>query len=213
MLTESGSTDAKACQKEPALSRAERRAGLRSDLVCNYPPGLGYRADLVLGHPFSSAQLELARRKAWGYASALNYDVLHCYFGRSLLFWDDLPQLNNNPYADMRLARRLGKPVFMTLQGCDVRLASESDKRNVHTPCAEGYCAAYDNCIASLDDARRQMMREALPLCDQVFFLNPELGPAARVALELTEESALALAAAIRNAIGHAPAGLASRDQ
>jgi hypothetical protein len=43
--------------------------------------------------------------------------------------------------------------------------------------------------------------------------LNPSLGPAARVALELTEESALALADAIHRAIGHAPAGLASRDQ
>ncbi|MBB3605554.1 hypothetical protein FHT40_005241 [Mycolicibacterium sp. BK556] len=43
--------------------------------------------------------------------------------------------------------------------------------------------------------------------------LNPALGPAARVALELTEESALALADAIHRAIGHAPAGLASRNQ
>jgi hypothetical protein len=43
--------------------------------------------------------------------------------------------------------------------------------------------------------------------------LNPGLGPSARVALELTEESALALADAIHRAIGHAPAGLASRDQ
>jgi hypothetical protein len=43
--------------------------------------------------------------------------------------------------------------------------------------------------------------------------INPELGPSARVALELTEESALALADAIRKAISHAPAGLASKDQ
>jgi hypothetical protein len=43
--------------------------------------------------------------------------------------------------------------------------------------------------------------------------LNPELGPAARVALELTEETALALADAIRRAIDSAPRGLASKDQ
>lgn len=43
--------------------------------------------------------------------------------------------------------------------------------------------------------------------------INPELGPSARVALELTEESALALADAIRTAIAHAPAGLAAKDQ
>jgi hypothetical protein len=35
----------------------------------------------------------------------------------------------------------------------------------------------------------------------------------ARVALELTEESALALADAIHKAISHAPAGLASKNQ
>lgn len=38
-------------------------------------------------------------------------------------------------------------------------------------------------------------------------------GPAARVALELTEEAALALADAIRSAVASAPPGLASRDQ
>ena len=43
--------------------------------------------------------------------------------------------------------------------------------------------------------------------------LNPALGPSARVALELTEESALALAEAIHRAIASAPAGLASKNQ
>jgi hypothetical protein len=43
--------------------------------------------------------------------------------------------------------------------------------------------------------------------------LNPALGPSARVALELTEETALALADAIHRAIASAPPGLASRDQ
>jgi hypothetical protein len=42
---------------------------------------------------------------------------------------------------------------------------------------------------------------------------NPELGPSARVALELTEESALALAEAIRAALASSPAGLASAAQ
>jgi hypothetical protein len=43
--------------------------------------------------------------------------------------------------------------------------------------------------------------------------LNPALGPSARVALELTEETALALAEAIQHAIASAPAGLASKNQ
>jgi len=41
-------------------------------------------------------------------------------------------------------------------------------------------------------------------------FANPGLGPAARVAVELTEEAALALVAAIQTALASAPAGLAS---
>ncbi|GAA3288487.1 hypothetical protein Dvina_43125 [Dactylosporangium vinaceum] len=41
-------------------------------------------------------------------------------------------------------------------------------------------------------------------------FANPGQGPSARVAVELTEEAALALVAAIQQAIAAAPAGLAS---
>src|ERR1700757_623978 len=42
--------------------------------------------------------------------------------------------------------------------------------------------------------------------------LTPALGASARVALELTEETALALADAIRRAIASAPAGIASKE-
>ncbi|MEU1627677.1 DUF6295 family protein [Streptomyces sp. NPDC020096] len=41
-------------------------------------------------------------------------------------------------------------------------------------------------------------------------FINPEQGPGARVAVELTEESALALVRAIQDALAAAPPGLAS---
>lgn len=44
-------------------------------------------------------------------------------------------------------------------------------------------------------------------------FLNPGVGPSARVAVELTEESALALVAAVQRALASAPAGLASVHQ
>ena len=43
-----------------------------------------------------------------------------------------------------------------------------------------------------------------------VDFLNPGLGPSARVAVELTEEAALALIEALRAALASAPPGLAS---
>jgi hypothetical protein len=44
-------------------------------------------------------------------------------------------------------------------------------------------------------------------------FINPSLGASARVAVELTEEDALALVEAIQTALASAPKGLASRHQ
>lgn len=44
-------------------------------------------------------------------------------------------------------------------------------------------------------------------------FLNPAAGASARVAVELTEEAALALADAIHRALASAPPGLASATQ
>jgi hypothetical protein len=41
--------------------------------------------------------------------------------------------------------------------------------------------------------------------------MNPEAGPSARVAVELTEEAALALVQAIQAALASAPPGLAAR--
>jgi hypothetical protein len=80
------------------------------------------------------------------------------------------------PFADLKLARRLGRRIFMTLQGCDARLAGESNRRNIATPCAPGLCSVYETCIASLDAQRRALIDNILPLCDRVFYLNPELG-------------------------------------
>ena len=44
-------------------------------------------------------------------------------------------------------------------------------------------------------------------------FLAPERGPSARVAVELTEEDALALVGGITRALAAAPQGIASRAQ
>jgi hypothetical protein len=158
------------------LSRAERALGLKSDLICNYSTWLGYPADRVLGSVGGRGNSELWQRRLHGYAAAFRYDVLHYYFGRSLLYWDDLPDLNTNPFADLKIARALGRKIIMTLQGCDARLAEESNRRNQFTPCHPDRCGAYSICLAQLDAQRRAMIHDILPLCDRVFYLNPELG-------------------------------------
>lgn len=158
------------------LSRAERELGLKSDLICNYSTWIGYPADRVLGSIGGRDHRELRERRWYGYTAPFKYDVLHYYFGRSLLFWDDLPDLNTNPFADMKIGRRLGRKIIMTLQGCDARIAEESNKRNEYTPCHPERCGAYSVCLAQLDAQRRKMISEIAPLCDRVFFLNPEIG-------------------------------------
>lgn len=158
------------------LSREERRLGLKSDLVVSYGTWLQYSADRVLMRSYDSkSRLDRLRRVGFGLYSAIRYDVLHYYFGQSYIFRNGVvdPRMN---FLDLRLARRLGKRIIMTLQGCDVRLAGTSYQRNAVTMCREGACGAFATCIASLDEVRRYLIEEILPLCDRVFFLNPELG-------------------------------------
>ncbi|MDA7946913.1 MAG: hypothetical protein MPJ78_05500 [Hyphomicrobiaceae bacterium] len=159
-----------------SLSRAERRLGLESDLVVNYQTWFGFPADRVLGSLNGRSATELATRTFFGLTAPFRYDVLHYYFGRSLLYWDDLPNLNRLPFADLKLARRLGKKIFMTLQGCDARLAGISNKSNKFTPCSKGMCGAFETCISYLDAQREELIKTILPNCSRVFYLNPELG-------------------------------------
>lgn len=157
------------------LSRYERKLGVRSDLVVNYSTWLNYPADCVLSEYGKPTLSSMARRFAYGISAAFRYDVLHYYFGRSLLTWDDYGARNLFPYLDLRLGRRIGRKIFLTLQGCDVRLARQSNTRNEVTMCAPGGCSSYETCLASVDAAREHLIDTVLPLCDQVFYLNPEL--------------------------------------
>ena len=158
------------------LSRYERKLGLHSDLVVNYSTWLNYPADRILGDYGKRNPAAIGTRLCAGLTAPFRYDVLHYYFGRSLLTWDDWAMPMKVPFADLKLARRLGKKIFMTLQGCDVRIAARSNAANEYTPCAEGVCRFYENCVANVDATRLEMIDAILPLCDKVFFLNPELG-------------------------------------
>lgn len=158
------------------LSRAERNLGMRSDLVVNYNTWTQYSADEILSQYQTQNRVEYLKRWLNGLSAPFRYSVLHYYFGRSSLVFDDLPDRFQLPYLDMRIGRLLGRRIFMTLQGCDARIAVRSNQSNAFTPCAAGKCAAYETCVNALDSQRREMIENVLPLCDQVFYLNPELG-------------------------------------
>ena len=166
------------------LSRAERRLGASSDLVTRSETWLKYPADRVLS-PESAKSAEIALRSvAYGLRNEWRYDVLHFYFGQTFLSpgfpLSKSTALDNNLSrlltVDLHLARRLGTKLFMTLQGCDARLAEEGNRRNDWTMCAPQHCEMYQRCLDVLDRRRRYLISSVLPLFDRVFYLNPELG-------------------------------------
>lgn len=165
------------------LSRAERRLGHRSDLVLNYGTWLGYPADSQLGEYGKDTLGNRFNRAVFGLTAPFCYDVIHYYFGRSFMLWEDFGGMlgrsrsaDRSALRDALWAKRLGRRLVMTLQGCDVRLAGESNRRNAWTPCAAEHCGSFDYCIQTFDAQRQAMIRTLLPLMDRVFFLNPELG-------------------------------------
>jgi hypothetical protein len=157
------------------LSRYERELGARSSLVVTYGTWLQYPADRTLGEYGDRGRRARLRRLAFGLTAPFRFDVLHYYFGRTFLTWDDYGPPDRLWFRDLRLAKRLGKRVVMTLQGCDVRVSRRSDALYPVTPCHLGECQAAPVCRSTLDDRREELVEEILPLADRVFVLNPEL--------------------------------------
>ncbi|WFU35750.1 hypothetical protein QA635_15585 [Bradyrhizobium brasilense] len=167
-----------------SLSRAERRRGNSSDLVVRSGTWFKYPVDRVLYDDSTSRFQKTLRSAAFGLLALFRYDVLHYYFGLTFLYPGfPFPEttrrgrlLNLLATIDLRIAKRLRTKRFMTLQGCDARLAGEGNKRNQWTMCSKGRCSAYETCISMLDARRRHLIDHVLPLFDRVFYLNPELG-------------------------------------
>jgi len=99
------------------------------------------------------------------------FDVLHLNFGESLLSFSR--QYPAAEMLDLPLWKLLGKRLFMTFQGCDVRQKGLSALSPI-SACQRGHCD-YAPCDASLDDRRRGMVQRVVRFCDKVFCLNPDL--------------------------------------
>ncbi len=158
-----------------AISQQERQLGVRSEVVVNYNTWLEYPVDRCLGEYGDRSWQTRLRRARFAWTAPLRYDVLHYYFGRSFSCMDDYGARNRRWFRDLRMARRLGKRVFMTLQGCDVRLSKNSSDNNEITMCREGHCGAVPTCRSQLDAERRWLIEEIIPLANRAFVLNPEL--------------------------------------
>ena len=162
-----------------SLSRAERALGLASDVAVLYETGFRYPADRVLGAP-GQRLANATRRLAFGLTAPFHYDVLHYYFGRSFTYVDDLSRRlaehGEQLLLDLRLARRLGRRIVLTLQGCDARQAGEANARDAHTMCRDGACQLFARCITHTDSERRRYLAAFKAHADCILYLNPDLG-------------------------------------
>jgi hypothetical protein len=157
------------------VSRAERALGLDSEVVTLSASDLGYAADRIIATSRSKSIASRMRTALDRATVTLPFDVLHFYFGASFFAKQSDPDWRFN-FFDLKVARARGKRVIMTLQGCDIRMAGEANRNREVTMCREGACALFGDCVARHDRTRTTLARSILPLCDRVFYLNPDLG-------------------------------------
>lgn len=162
-----------------ALSRAERRLGLRSRLVVSSGNWLNFPADAVLSKDGASLWGRVLR-VLFGLTAPFKYDAIHYYFARLYALPEtlvlDQGWRSRLALSEVFLARLLRRRLVMTLQGCDARIAAHSQVRNAWTMCSEGRCPLVANCLSIQDRKRLAAIRHLLPLMDAIFYVNPELG-------------------------------------
>lgn len=158
-----------------SLCNAEKGLGHRSLGLVNYSTWIGYDSDVVLGSYQNKNWRSVLKRTAWIFISLFYFQIFHFYFGRTLSCWDDFGPPNKFWFFELFLLKRLGKKSFMTLQGCDARIASISNKINTTTPCDPNYCKFFDGCVSNVDQTRRLLIDKQIQKFERVFALNPEL--------------------------------------
>ncbi len=151
-----------------ALSAAERKQHVASDAVL-----IGSN-DVRAQKRFSgSGAGPFLNRLQFAMRAPLRYDVLHLYFAGSFL---ELGERWSSLYLkEARLAQRLGRPVFFTLQGCDVRLAGQNYAAAEARACREGYCDKFEFCVTSRDADRLRRIAAMRDVATGFFILNPDL--------------------------------------
>jgi hypothetical protein len=168
------------------LARAERALGAESWAVAFEPSPYGYPIDEVL---YSSSAGRLAREwKRWGLLrrALARFDVIHFNFGRTLMpdRTFDVPgqgsfgRLIRRLYAgicelaDVGLLKRMGKAVFVTFQGDDLRQGAFCEQHfgpEFMRELPEGY-------YSPNTDARKQRRAGRLAKkADGLYAVNPDL--------------------------------------
>src|SRR5207237_9731763 len=80
------------------LSRDERKLGIESDFHVNYDGAFCYRAGRVVSKVGDKSPSVLRNRLQAGLRGALDYDVLHFYFGEPFWPWRDSRSAHGTRY-------------------------------------------------------------------------------------------------------------------
>ncbi|WP_421790298.1 glycosyltransferase [Hyphobacterium sp.] len=157
------------------LSQAERALGHDSQVWLASPESFyPHHADKIILDDQRPGWRNLASVGQTMFDIATRFDVVHFYFGRSFTHLNNFAW-GRFSFADLKLAKAMGKTVYITLQGCDLRLASVSNQLHEISACKAGACRHFASCIDTRDGFRQRLMDEILPLADRVFVLNPDL--------------------------------------
>ena len=133
----------------------------------------------VIERPLSSRPRLLRRAQEifhpliYGLRHARDFEVLHLYFRKTLLGYSG--SRSGIAHLDLSLWKKLGKALFVTFQGCDVRLKTQRAKQQL-SACQDGRCNVA-RCDASLDERRQRSIEYFVRHCDKLFCLNPDLVP------------------------------------
>jgi hypothetical protein len=137
---------------------AERELGLESRVAVMAPGPFGYEHDVDVGAGVDQpVWRRLIRRARFLRQAVHDYDLFHFNYGQTLLTVRQLGFV----FDEIALLKRLGKTVFVTYQGCDVRPKASC-------PCRQPHCFAEDR-------YRRPAAQRVLRHADRVFYLNPDL--------------------------------------
>jgi len=167
-----GSQAASLSDAENAVRRDARLRG-RSWSVDFEPLVLSSKASEVFPSPdgWLGTLHRALKPLLYGLRHAGEFNVLHLYSGRSLLRCEGRFGLFGR--RDLPLWKALGKRVFVTFQGCEVRFRSATVHRPF-SPCRAGVCDIA-GCDAAYEARLRRWAEELLRWADKVFCVNPDL--------------------------------------
>ncbi len=149
------------------LAQAERRYGASSTVAVITQSSLGYDVDINLDLSRKSRLNRLAHRVFFAARSIRNYDVFHFNFAQTFL-----PRLGSHG-IDLQLLRAMGKRIFMTFQGCDVRLAQNCRVNDrINSPDADH---SNLHCCGGNDIDKARAVSYIRKHAHRTFCLNPDL--------------------------------------